>query len=89
MPLPLLNYKPLYDAENGNKVIGLWLKCWPQYLLMFRGCIGLGQTDIGFRCNSIEQVLNVLSRLNDLPIPAQVETSLKLNEEPLADTARL
>jgi hypothetical protein len=37
---------------------------------------------------SIEQVLNVLSRLNDLPIPAQVETSLKLNEEPLADTAR-
>jgi hypothetical protein len=31
---PLLNYKPLYDAENGNKVIGLWLKCWPQYLLM-------------------------------------------------------
>lgn len=36
----------------------------------------------------IEQVLKVLSRLNDLPIPAQVETSLKLNEEPLADTAR-
>ena len=37
---------------------------------------------------SIEQVLNVLSRLNDLPIPAPVETSLKLNEEPRADTAR-
>ncbi len=37
---------------------------------------------------SLEQVLNVLSRLNDIPIPAQVETSLKLNEEPLADTAR-
>jgi hypothetical protein len=37
---------------------------------------------------SIEQVLNVLSRLNELPIPEQVETSLKLNEEPLADTAR-
>jgi len=36
---------------------------------------------------SLEQVLNVLSRLNDIPIPAQVETSLKLNEEPLADTA--
>ena len=35
-----------------------------------------------------EQVLNVLSRLNDVPIPAQVETHLKLNEEPLADTAR-
>ncbi len=37
---------------------------------------------------SLEQVVNVLSRLNDLPIPAQVETSLKLTEEPLADTAR-
>jgi hypothetical protein len=33
-------------------------------------------------------VLNVLSRLHELPIPEQVETSLKLNEEPLADTAR-
>jgi len=37
---------------------------------------------------SIEQVRNVLSRLNDLPVPEQVETSLKLTEEPLADTAR-
>ena len=37
---------------------------------------------------SIEQVLNVLSRLNELPIPEQVATGLKLNEEPLADTAR-
>ena len=38
------------------------------------------------RC--IEHVINVLSRLNDLPIPDQVETNLKLTEEPLADTAR-
>jgi hypothetical protein len=37
---------------------------------------------------SIEQVLNVLSRLNELPMPEQVATHLKLNEEPLADTAR-
>ena len=37
---------------------------------------------------SIEQVLNVLSRLNEQPVPAQVETSLKLIEEPLANTAR-
>lgn len=37
---------------------------------------------------SIEQVLNALSRLNDLPIPAQVETTLTLCVEPLADTAR-
>ena len=37
---------------------------------------------------SIEQVRNVLSRLNELPVPEQVENSLKLTEEPLADTAR-
>jgi hypothetical protein len=33
-------------------------------------------------------VANILSRLNDQPIPARVETTLKLIEEPLADTAR-
>jgi len=37
---------------------------------------------------SIEQVANALSRLNELPVPARVETTLKLVEEPLADTAR-
>jgi hypothetical protein len=35
---------------------------------------------------SIEQVRNVLFRLNDLPLPEPVETSLKLTEEPLAGT---
>jgi len=37
---------------------------------------------------SVENVLNVLSRLNELPIPEQVETCLILNEEPVANTAR-
>ena len=37
---------------------------------------------------SIEQILNVLSRLNEPPIPDQVVTSLKLTEAPIADTAR-
>jgi len=37
---------------------------------------------------SAEHVLNVLARLNQSQTPAQVETSLKLTEEPLADTAR-
>jgi len=30
----LRNYKPPCDAGNGNKAIGLWLKCWQKYLLM-------------------------------------------------------
>ena len=37
---------------------------------------------------SVEHVMNVLARLNQSQIPAQVETNLKLTEEPLADTAR-
>jgi transposase len=38
--------------------------------------------------HSAEHVLNVLARLNQQPMPAKVETNLKLNEEPVADTAR-
>jgi hypothetical protein len=37
---------------------------------------------------SIEQVFNVLSRLNEPPKPDQVVTRLKLTEAPVADTAR-
>lgn len=37
---------------------------------------------------SAEHVLNVLARLNQPALPAQVATSLTLIEEPLADTAR-
>ncbi len=37
---------------------------------------------------SAENVLNVLVRLNQSKAPVQVETSLKLSEEPQADTAR-
>jgi len=38
--------------------------------------------------HSAEHVLNVLARLHQEGMPAQVETSLTLTEEPLADTAR-
>jgi hypothetical protein len=37
---------------------------------------------------SAEHVLNMLARLKQEAMPAQVETSLTLTEEPLADTAR-
>lgn len=37
---------------------------------------------------SVEHVINVLARLNQSQLPAQVETSLKLTEEPLANTSR-
>jgi len=38
--------------------------------------------------HSAEHVLNVLARLKQQAPPAQAETSLMLNEEPVADTAR-
>ena len=37
---------------------------------------------------SAEHVLNVLARLNKTKLPEPVEASLKLTEEPLANTAR-
>jgi len=37
---------------------------------------------------SAEHIMNVLARLNQTPSPEQVETSLKLAEEPLANTTR-
>ena len=37
---------------------------------------------------SAEHVENVLARLNASPLPACVETSLQLNEVPLANTSR-
>lgn len=38
--------------------------------------------------HSAEHVLNMLARLHQAPLPEQVETSLTLTEEPLANTAR-
>lgn len=37
---------------------------------------------------SVEHVLNVLGRLNTPPLPPNVETSLQLNDAPLANTDR-
>ena len=37
---------------------------------------------------SAEHVENVLARLHAVPVPPSVETSLQLNEAPLADTGR-
>jgi len=37
---------------------------------------------------SVEHVLNVLARLNDVPIPPNVTTTLAVTTPPLADTAR-
>src|SRR5665811_1962004 len=74
------------ERQQGDRIMAKVLAAVPAHGL--ETVLGSVKQILDSGVTSIEQVLNVLSRLNDLPIPAQVETSLKLNEEPLADTAR-
>ena len=74
------------ERQQGDRIMAKVLAAVPAHGL--ETVLGAVKQLLDSGVTSIEQVLNVLSRLNDLPIPAQVETSLKLNEEPLADTAR-
>ena len=74
------------ERQQGDQIMAKVLAALPTHgletvLLAVKQVLDSGVT-------SIEHVLNVLFRLNELPIPEQVETSLKFNEEPLADTAR-
>jgi len=89
MPLPFVQLKTALrhrERQQGDRIMAKVLAAVPTHgletvLLAVKQVLDSGVT-------SIEQVRNVLSRLNDLPVPEQVETSLKLTEEPLADTAR-
>lgn len=89
LPLPLAQLQSALrhrERQQGDRIMAKVLAAVPihgleQVLLAVNQVLDSGVI-------SIEQVRNVLSRLNDLPVPEQVETSLKLTEEPLADTAR-
>ena len=89
--LPLL-FAPLQTAlrhrerQQGDRIMAKVLAAVPTHgletvLLAVKQVLDAGVI-------SIEQGRNVLSRRNELPIPEPVATHLKLNEEPLADTAR-
>jgi hypothetical protein len=74
------------ERQQGDKIMTTVLAAVPTHgleavLLAVKQVMEAGVTNI-------EQVRNVLSRLNDLPVPEQVKTSLKLTEEPLAVSAR-
>ena len=89
MPLPLAQLQTALrrrERQQGDRIMAKVLAAVPAHGL--EAVLDSVKQILDSGVTSIEQVLNVLSRLNDLPIPAQVETSLKLNEEPLADTAR-
>jgi len=89
MPLPLLQLQTVLrrrERQQGDRIMAKVLAAVPAHGL--ETVLGSVKQLLDSGVTSLEQVLNVLSRLNDIPIPAQVETSLKLKEEPLADTAR-
>jgi hypothetical protein len=89
LPLPLAQLQSTLrhrERQQGDRIMAKVLAAVPIHgletvLLAVKQVLDSGAI-------SIEQVCNILSRLNDLPVPEQVETSLKLTEEPLADTAR-
>jgi hypothetical protein len=74
------------ERQPGDRIMAKVLAAVPVHGL--ETVLGSAKQLLDSGVTSSEQVLNVLSRLNDLPIPDPVETRLKLNEEPLADTAR-
>lgn len=89
MPLPLAQLQAALrrrERQQGDRIMAKVLAAVPAHGL--ETVLDSVKQLLDSGVTSLEQVLNVLSRLNDIPIPAQVETSLKLNEEPLADTAR-
>src|SRR5664280_597893 len=89
MPLLLVQLQTALrrrERQQGDRIMAKVLAAVPAHGL--ETVLGSVKQLLDSGVTSLEQVLNVLSRLNDIPIPAQVETSLKLKEEPLADTAR-
>ncbi|MCQ8119972.1 Mu transposase domain-containing protein, partial [Methylomonas rosea] len=89
LPLPFAQLQTALrhrERQQGDRIMAKVLAAVPAHgldavLLAVKQVLDSGVT-------SIEQVLNVLSRLNAPPMPEQVVTRLKLTEEPLADTAR-
>jgi transposase len=74
------------ERQQGDRIMAKVLAAVPIHGL--ETVLGAVKKLLDSGVTSLEQVVNVLSRLNEPPIPAQVETGLKLTEEPRADTAR-
>ncbi len=74
------------ERQEGHRIMSKVLATVPVYGL--ESVLVAVELVLESGIHSAEHVLNVLARLKQTPMPAQVETSLMLNEEPLADTAR-
>ena len=89
MPPPLIKLQAALlrrERQEGSRVMARVLAAVPVHGL--EAVLVAVELVLESGMHSAEHVLNVLARLNQQPLPARVETSLKLNEEPLADAAR-
>lgn len=89
MPAPLIQLQAALmrrERQEGSRVMAKVLAAVPSHGL--EAVLVAVELVLESGVHSAEHVLNVLARLNQPPPPAQVQTRLKLNEEPLADTAR-
>lgn len=74
------------ERQQGDRVMAKVLATVPSHGL--EAVLAAVEWVLESGVHSAEHVLNVLTRLNQSKLPEQVETSLKLAEEPLANTAR-
>lgn len=89
MPTPFVMLAAaLRRRERNLEVIGSWPKCLPPSRPMALKLFWWRWNWCWSGVHSAEHVLNDLARLNQEGMPAQVETSLMLTEDPLANTAR-
>ena len=87
MPAPLLRLRQgLMRVEGGDKTMAQVLNCVPSHGL--EAVLVAVELVIESGVLSTEHVLNVLARLNAVPTPQSVESTLQLKEMPVADTGR-
>jgi transposase len=89
MPVPLAKLQAALrrrERQQGDRVMAKVLAAVPVHGL--ETVIVAVELVLESGAPSVEHVLNVLARLNQSQRPPQVETSLKLTEDPIADTSR-
>jgi len=75
-----------HERQEGNRLMAKVLAAVPVHGL--EDVLVAVELVLESGIHSAKHVLNVLARLKQQALPAQVETSLTLTEEPVADTAR-
>ena len=89
LPLPFAKLQAALrrnERQQGDRIMAKVLATVPHHGL--EAVLVAVEVVLESGVHSAEHVLNVLARLNQSKMPEQVETNLKLTEEPLANTSR-